>query len=578
MAERYRRYESKGLVTNIPTLSFAAEKAMAQGYSKIGSVIDQMSKIFYNRAESEKKSEGLEYGALNAPTKQQILDAQEHGYDLNLPGDKTTVFGKAARASALEIAENEMTYQAKLNISSIILNAKKNRTDPSEVQLQLDSLIDGFASSIEKDSPATSRKLRAKVGIYANAEYSTYTKSYISNARKEMIAKFELAFQNLKTIEIPKLIENGLPTEDENDYGENIAITRDIIKFSKSNLLSKIPPGTSRSEIEDIANDFDKRVLEVSQNIFYEAIFKSKNPTLLYEKLKNGKIKELPLSMQSAYSVLEGKDKQKLFELAFKAVNDNQQYEESIIENNNKKRDENIRIVEHSISNALLLMIDPITKEKGVEIFKKQINIMKTLDATKAKEMTELMDENLNFKYASVTDSAYKESFESRLIDADTTLTMGMLNTALLKQKLSYPDYLTYKEKLGARLDKDFNEALKFVRSKLNIPLYNNPNIDKNGQMMKKLNAMTEAMIIERRKNPDGFIAKQFVEENFDLIVGNLNIENNKALKKELTDGGYGNLQGLKNKVRSNPKSIIHKILLEKIELWNKENEGNKIN
>jgi len=85
-------------------------------------------------------------------------------------------------------------------------------------------------------------------------------------------------------------------------------------------------------------------------------------------------------------------------------------------------------------------------------------------------------------------------------------------------------------------------------------------------------------MIIERRKNPDGFIAKQFVEENFDLIVGNLNIENNKALKKELTDGGYGNLQGLKNKVRSNPKSIIHKILLEKIELWNKENEGNKIN
>ncbi len=283
--------------------------------------------------------------------------------------------------------------------------------------------------------------------------------------------------------------------------------------------------------------------------------------------------------MQSAYSVLEGKDKQKLFELAFKAVNDNQQYEESIIDNNNKKRAENIRIVEHSISNALLLMIDSTTKEKGIEIFKKQINIMKTLDATKAKEMTELMNENLNFKYASVTDSAYKESIESRLLDADTTLTMGMLNTALLKQKLSYPDYLTYKEKLGARLDKDFNEALKLVRTKLKIPVMNlGVKINFSAQTLNKLNAMESAMIIERRKNPDGFIAKQFVEENFDLIVGNLNIENNKALTQELADGGYGNLQGLINKVKSNPKSIIHKILLEKIQLWNKENPTKKIN
>ena len=578
MAERYKRYESKGLRTNLPTLSFAAYKALSQGYSQIGSLLDQMSSIFNKRATDTAKIEGAEYGALNAPTKQQILDAQSSGTDIALPGDKTTVFGKAARNSALLIASDNITHQAKVKISEIILNAKINKTDPREVGLQLDSLVDGFASSIEQDSPATSKKLRASIGIYANAEYKSYTSSFITDAQKEILSIFEKKFQNMKDIEIPKYIETGLTTKTENEDGQEVAVTRDLIKNAKRNLLASIPPGTSRSDIEDIANDFDKRVFEVSQNILYNEILKSKNTSSVYQKLLDGKIKELPLAVQNAWSVVEGQNKRKLLEMAFKAVNDKFQMEQNVIKNNDTKRKENIRIVNHNAAKALLLTIDSNTKTQGLDDYKKQINIMKTLDATKAKEMQDNLDANLDFKYVSVSNSQTLENIEIKLLNADTDLTMAFLNTELTKQRLSFSDFKNYVEKLETRLDKDFNEALKFVRSKLNIPLFNMPGFDKNGQRMKKLNAMTEAMMIERRKNPDEFRAKQFVEENFDLIVGNLNKDQGEGLKKELEDGGYQNLEGLKDKVRSNPKSIIPKILLEKINLWNKENTNKKIN
>ena len=233
-----------------------------------------MSSIFNKRATDTAKIEGAEYGALNAPTKQQILDAQSSGTDIALPGDKTTVFEKAARNSALLIASDNITHQAKVKISEIILNAKRNKTDPREVGLQLDSLVDGFASSIEQDSPATSKKLRASIGIYANAEYKSYTSSFITDAQKEQLSIFEKTFQIMKDIEIPKYIETGLTKKTENEDGEEVAVTRDLIKNAKRSLLALIPPGTSRSDIEDIANDFDKRVFEVSQNILYNEILK----------------------------------------------------------------------------------------------------------------------------------------------------------------------------------------------------------------------------------------------------------------------------------------------------------------
>ena len=122
-----KRYQSRGLSTRVPTLSFAAEKAMSQSNQRIGSLVNQMSEIFFKDAVDTATVKGAEYGALNAPTAQQIKDATTFDLDITLPGNQDTIFGKAARKSSLAIATDEMEYQAKVNMNAVLLKAQNNR-------------------------------------------------------------------------------------------------------------------------------------------------------------------------------------------------------------------------------------------------------------------------------------------------------------------------------------------------------------------------------------------------------------------------------------------------------------------
>ena len=71
MAERYTRYESKGIGARFSLPSSAGQTAVVNSYNQMSSMLDSMAKTFYGEAVKEKKIEGAEYGALNAPTDKQ---------------------------------------------------------------------------------------------------------------------------------------------------------------------------------------------------------------------------------------------------------------------------------------------------------------------------------------------------------------------------------------------------------------------------------------------------------------------------------------------------------------------------
>ena len=260
-----KRYLSKGLSTRVPTLSFAAEKAMSQSNQRIGSLVNQMSEIFFKDAVNTATVKGAEYGALNAPTAQQIKDATTFDLDITLPGDKDTIFGKAARKSSLTIAMNEMEYQAKVNMNSVLLKGQNNNTDPREIALELDSITNGFASTLDQESPSTARSMRASLGIYANSAWNSYTKTYLDNAKKELQVKFEQNKQLNFTEVLPKLISQGTPLSKSTKDKPGISI--DFLNILKRNYMASIPPGASRENIEDHANDFDNAVQKISVKV-----------------------------------------------------------------------------------------------------------------------------------------------------------------------------------------------------------------------------------------------------------------------------------------------------------------------
>ena len=118
MAESLR-YQPTGVQFNVPQVDFTASKVQARALNELSANLDRMSSFFFKMVEQRAKIEGAEYGALTAPTSQQIQDAYGKGEEIQLGGDKFSIYGQSIRNAQLEIVANELEYQAKTTMASI---------------------------------------------------------------------------------------------------------------------------------------------------------------------------------------------------------------------------------------------------------------------------------------------------------------------------------------------------------------------------------------------------------------------------------------------------------------------------
>lgn len=580
MATRLQRYRSKGLGLRIPSVDFTLNKVQSNNYANLSNSIDKMSQLFYNSAIQTAKVEGAEYGSRNAPSIKQLQDASQSNTELDFVGDKDTVFGRYARTATLEATSDRMTVLAKQNMSQIILNAKQNDLSPLEVSKQLDSVTSGLSSVLEAESPVTALKFKANTSIYANAEYKSYASTYITKKQKELEAQWSLNYENVLTNELPKLIENGIPVRVKGsvDEIENTATTRETLQRVKDNLLASRPIGMKSETLLAREKRFDDAVFEYAQDIVNNAIFKNDDPQKIIDALDSNKIEKLPMAIQSAFSVATGTQKAKLKKIAYDAIEEKQQRIQASINLKEKKRKLRIDELEISSSNALLNP-DPV---KGYDEYQKTITEMQTLNPKRAMEMREIVKENPEFQYAPFSDSTVFNSISMKFNERDVSLKQYQLNDLLLKRKLSKSDFDDFTEKLKARSNEDFNRALSYARSKLNLPksfiLGESKNVN-----LKYLKKIEEAMYKERAFNPD-FLPMQWVEDNFDTYVANgKNVERQRI--KQLV-GDHFNLDTLNKKINRTPRRIndkpnpyYQKLIDEKNEIinWNRNNPDNEV-
>ena len=118
MAEQVR-YRSAGLGLRVPKVDFTALRAQSQGFGTMAQSLSRMSNFFMQQSEQKAKIEGAEYGAETAPTQTQIKDAYTRGEEIELPGNKSTVYGRAARKAALSIVSDEISALASSEIARV---------------------------------------------------------------------------------------------------------------------------------------------------------------------------------------------------------------------------------------------------------------------------------------------------------------------------------------------------------------------------------------------------------------------------------------------------------------------------
>tara|TARA_R110001606_G_scaffold364406_1_gene518810 strand:+ start:896 stop:1519 length:624 start_codon:yes stop_codon:yes gene_type:complete len=175
-------YQRRGAQLRMPTFQDAVGQVAARGAAQTGQALDRMTSFFLQQTQQQAQIRGEEYGALHAPTREQLQDAMEGKDDIDLPGGNFTVADRAARQAALAITSDNLQHLAQTRITEIVLDAYKTQKNPTDLATEVDAVIAGYGDILDKNAPTLALNFRAKMGMYAHREYEGYAKSQIKTS------------------------------------------------------------------------------------------------------------------------------------------------------------------------------------------------------------------------------------------------------------------------------------------------------------------------------------------------------------------------------------------------------------
>ena len=544
MAEQ-QRLKSQNFTTRVPRVDFTAQQVQARGLSELSANLDRLSNFFLQQAEQKAKIEGAEYGALNAPTRQQLEDARNDGTDIELVGDKTTVFGRAARQVALETAENEITYLAKREISSIVVNAKQLNAEPAALADAIDTAIAGYGSALDETEPALARAFRAKVGIYGNAEYETYTKQFLTDAKAQRRAQFA-AGVDLELDGLGALFSAGGP---QGDDGEAVDLS-EILKVTKRNLLNEAVNKHfySLAETEALADRFDKAVQDAARGQITATVIEADNPYVAFLFIKSNN-KGIDAGTRAALDNLTPENRKLAIQEARQAWLDTVADENTQRDIAQKAEDDEIKELEQNINAALFLAKGQ--PDRSISQFKLFVNRLAQIDAKKANEYKEMLQtDGRGFAFALESKDSTIFLLDARIMDLDNPITLSDLDAHLKAGDLSYDDWKSYSVTVRERMDTRFTEAVKDIRLRLKLPMAQFNTSLVSTWKINTMNKVERAMREARRASVDrrGFDPIDWLDKNYDKIAG-----------QEKDNGNKSDLAQLVGKTRASVERLLNR-------------------
>lgn len=210
MAER-PTYQRRGAQLRMPTFQDAVGQVAARGAAQTGQALDRMTSFFLQQTQQQAEIAGSEYGALHAPTKKQIEDAYKSGGAVNIPGGNLTVFDRAAKQAAYNMASDQLEMLTREKISEIVLGAYQSKMPADDLAESIDTVIAGYAGTFDKDAPTVAVQFRAKMGIYANNEFEAYSKWKIGQNKSNAAASFYAGHTALDASGHPQGVFNNTP-------------------------------------------------------------------------------------------------------------------------------------------------------------------------------------------------------------------------------------------------------------------------------------------------------------------------------------------------------------------------------
>ena len=262
-------YQGRRVVLRIPDAQAFEAQAIERGLGQLQQSINRMTNFFAEQNRITAKIEGEEFGAANAPTLEQIQDARKTGEELKLPGNKNTLFGRAARTAAANIVSTELELAAKTEMDELIIAYQQGPQlrNPAELQNKLDAIIQGYSATFDESVPSIARSMKAKLALSANAKYTAYHGKYITEKKVKSQADFmRIVLADIDNL--PELFNTKFTITNSDGSTEQTFITGEIFDAMKMTMLddgSKL--GMTDSDLRTLASLWDTGVKQAALQV-----------------------------------------------------------------------------------------------------------------------------------------------------------------------------------------------------------------------------------------------------------------------------------------------------------------------
>lgn len=158
---------------DIPRLDYANVKEQANQLQTITSALDRVSNFAFKKAMEQAEREGMQYGAENQPSLEQVMAASQRGESIQeLFAKPGTVFGDAARKIQAGQLRTELEVVGRKKLAELSAEIESGPFNLEKIQQDITSMTTGYAKAISSISPEEGLKFRASMGTAGNSVYT----------------------------------------------------------------------------------------------------------------------------------------------------------------------------------------------------------------------------------------------------------------------------------------------------------------------------------------------------------------------------------------------------------------------
>ena len=478
------RYRRDGLLSAVsPGFEGVGLREAARASETLTRAMDRVSQMAFQVAGEQAKIEGIEYGAANAPTAQQLATAKASGKDLEdlLPGDTFSIFGSAARSTALEIIGVNIEKEARESISALQVGYEAGTVSLPALQEGLATIEDSYSAVLQDISPAAAAKFRASISLAGNSAFLAAAKAEAAKMKADNETTF-IAYIDQKISDVDNVVSVGGTMSPDGEFtsaDEHISVLREQI--TNAGLMLDDPTLTQTK-----LTALDKAVSAAKVNTVVSSVRFEPSKGLL---ALQGKATLPDAEAQVILNSMDESLKQQVFEQLQSAqsaklsleAQENTADERRMGE---KAKDSIIRLVE-ARRRGDIVAIDDAMEELQIYDIDKYESYAKAIYVEGGVDNEDIV--------ATLTNEAL-----------NNRLTESMVNDARASGHLTLGTYTTLLGKVDASRDESYRRAVNHVKRQIGYPdkaMFNASSIDR--RAVQEVNAIEDALFIARRENPD---------------------------------------------------------------------------